>query len=71
MDAIAYKAESAFSGIEVLKIEYGVDDYIFASYVVGEKKTRTRKSKIRHDGKGRAYFIFRGNKQYIDDFVKV
>lgn len=67
--SIAYKSESAFSGIFIFGVEYGIDDYILAAYTYGEKTLPTRKSKIRHDKQGNAYFIFRGTRQYIQEFI--
>lgn len=66
---IAYKSESAFSGIYIFGIEYGIDDYIMAAYTYSGKVLPIRKSKVRHDKHGDAYFIFRGTKQYIQDFI--
>ena len=66
---IAYKSESAFSGIFIFGVEYGIDDYIIAAYAYNGNTLPIRKSKVRHDKQGNAYFIFRGTKQYIQDFI--
>ena len=66
---IACKSESAFSGVYIFGVEYGIDDYIIAAYTYSGKTLPTRKIKIRHDKQGNAYFILRGTKQYIQDFV--
>ena len=66
---IAYKSESAFSGIFIFGVEYGIDDYIIAAYTYSGKILPTRKSKVRHDKQGNTYFIFRGTRQYIQEFI--
>lgn len=66
---IAYKSESAFSGIFIFGVQYGIDDYIIAAYTYNGETLPTRKSKVRHDKQGNAYFIFRGTRQYIQDFI--
>ena len=66
---IAYKPESAFSGIFIFGVQYGIDGYILAAYTYSGKRLPTRKSKVRHDKQGNAYFIFRGTRQYIQDFI--
>lgn len=67
MKPIAYKSESAFTGVAIYSIEYGIEDYVKAAYT----GKNARKCKIRHDRTGNAYFVLNGAKQYIDEFMQV
>ncbi|SFB10059.1 hypothetical protein [Selenomonas ruminantium] len=72
---IAVKADSAFSGFAIHEIIYGIDDKVLFSYqwkgIDGMKSTKKIQSKIRYTAKGKAYFMARKQRQYLDEFMKV
>ena len=72
MDYIASKAESAFSAIVLHSID---DEKVVFSYqwdgVDKLEHTKKRPSKIRYTAKDRAYFIGRGHRQYLDEFMRI
>lgn len=71
-NVIAVKADSAFSGLCIHDIIYDIDDKVLFSYQYdGQEKTRKTTSKIRYTAAGRAYFMGRGSRQYLDEFIKV
>lgn len=66
MNGIAYKSESAFSGIMIFAAD---DESVKASYVVGENKSKARKYKLYYSNKGE-YFIMNRRRQYLNDFLR-
>lgn len=76
--AIAVHAYSAFSGLEILAIEDGIDDYVVVRDWVhrytkeGETKTEEiHKYKLKESTKG-TYFRYRNNlRYYLKDFMRV
>ena len=71
MENIAYKAFSAFDGIIIHGIEYGIEDKIVFSYQVnGETVGRIHKCTIYNNASGAAYFRFRGRREYLRDYMK-
>lgn len=71
--AVAFKADSAFGGIAIYDIEYGIDDYVIWRYEHGESKpNKLRKSKIYYTvSSGRAYFKVNGRREYLDEFMRM
>ena len=71
--AIAAKADSAFSAIVIYDVIDG--EKVVFSYewegLEGLQKTRKTTAKIRYTAKDRAYFIGRGCRQYLDDFMRI
>lgn len=71
-NVIAVKADSAFSGLCIHNIIHDIDDKVLFSYQYdGQEKTKKTTSKIRYTAGGRAYFMGRGSRQYLDEFIKV
>lgn len=74
MDIIASKICNAFTELVIHCIEYGINDTVVFSYqwesTEGTKRTNKRRSKIRYNAQGRAYFIGCGCRQYLDEFIK-
>lgn len=72
MENIAYKAFTAFSGIVIHGVEYGIDDKIIFSYQVnGETVGRIHKCTIYYNNaSGSAYFRFRGRREYLRDYLR-
>lgn len=67
---------TAFSGLKIKDIEYGIEDKIIANFfyysevenkVIEEKE---RKYKIYSTNKG-SYFNYKGNRYYLSDFIRV
>ena len=75
MDIIAAKNDNAFSFLVIHRIEYGIQNKVVFSYqwdgVEGLEHTKKRRSIIRHTTAGRAYFIGRGCRQYLDEFMRI
>ena len=65
---IGVKADSAFSAIVIHNID---DDKVTFSYEWEGNRTKKTVSKIRYTAKDRAYFIGRGCRQYLDEFMRV
>ena len=71
MKNIAYKAFSAFDGIVIHDIEYGIEDRVVYSYQVnGETVGRIHKCTIYSNASGAAYFRFRGRREYLRDYMR-
>lgn len=69
---IAVKATSAFGGIAIYDIEYGIDDYVIWADESGGKAGKMRRSKIYYTTRSdRAYFKNNGRREYLDDFMAV
>lgn len=73
--AIAYKATSAFSGIEILDIEYGINDKVIWCNTVDGKQGKKHSSIIywtSYSGgnRSRAYFKVNGRREYLDDYMR-
>ena len=72
MENIACKSFSAFDGIIVHGIAYGIEDKIIFSYQVnGETVGRVHKCTIYNNASGSAYFRFRGRREYLRDYLKI
>lgn len=68
-----YKAvynDSAFTGIGIIDIEYGVDDVCINEYFSSTERRKAR-NKIYYNKEGRAYIIKYGTKYYLDEFMTV
>jgi len=64
MDAIAVKSFSNTGAIEILNIEYGIDDYVIWRF-----SHERHRSMIHYSN--RPYFIAFGGRQHLDEFIKV
>ena len=66
-----YKAvynDSAFTGIGIIDIEYGIEDVCVNEYFSPTEKRKAR-NKIYHDKEGKAYIKKYGCKYYLDEFI--
>ena len=61
-------AMSAFGGLEILDIEYGINDRVVYRWNFG-KPERVCRAKIRYDGYGLPYFKTKGHKIFMDDVL--
>ena len=71
MENIAYKAFTAFSGIMIHGVEYGIEDKIIFSYQIdGKTVGKIHKCKIYSNASGETYFRFRGRREYLRDYLR-
>ena len=71
MENIAYKAFTAFNGIMIHGIEYGIEDKIVFSYQCdGKTVGRVHKCKVYSNTSGEDYFRFMGRREYLRDYLK-
>ena len=71
MENIAYKSFSAFDGIIIHGIEYGIEDKIVFSYQCdGKTVGKIHKRKVYSNASGETYFHFCGRREYLKDYLK-
>lgn len=61
---------SAFGGVEVKKIEYGIEDYCICVSGCWCGKPSTHNLKIRSTNKGN-YILLNGTRLYFDDCIRM
>lgn len=64
--AIAYKSVINTLGIEIIDIEYGINDNVLIRWTDAPDKIERRR--IHYDG--RPWFTFHGTRYYIDEFIR-
>ena len=64
---IAIYAETNVSGIGIIEIERGSEDYIISEKIPNGRKTR---SKLCYSAEGRPFFRKSGKLYYIDEFTR-
>ena len=64
---IGYCAFSAFHGVLVLDIEYGIEDYVIACFSYDGKRKSIRRHKICTSESNRMFFKKDGRRYYLDD----
>ena len=76
--AIAVYADSAYTGLEILAIEYGIDDYVIVRdwrtvfTQQGKKKVEEIHRYKIYYGNKHTYFNYRNRcRYYLDDFMRV
>lgn len=60
-----------FGGMAVMEIEYGIDDYVYVCDHYGNGYKNLTKNKIKYDTNGNAYFVRKGQKWFLSDFIRV
>ena len=71
MENIAYKAFTAFSGIMIHGVEYGIEDKIVFSYQLdGKTVGKIHKCKVYSNASGETYFHFCGRREYLKDYLR-
>ena len=71
MKNIAYKSFSAFDGIVIHGVEYGIDDKIIFSYQIdGKTVGKIHKCTIYTNASGETYFRFCGRREYLKDYLR-
>lgn len=71
MRPIATYAICNNGGIEIYNIEYGIDDKVYFAWVWNEKRYKKCYAKIRFNQAGKAYFITRKRKIFLDDCIRI
>ena len=69
-DVIGVLPLDAFGGIEVLSINYGIDDTVLFRWNHGSPGKTTR-AKVRSNASGRMFFVSRGIRRFIDEVQHV
>ena len=60
----------ANGGVEIYKIDYGIDDYVYAKSNVLGDRPHFHHVKITYTPSGRAYIRIFGIVMYLDTFIK-
>lgn len=60
---------SGLSGIEIKKIENGIDDYVYCVSGAWSSKKRYHKLKVHYSNKG-AYIVVDGTRYYMSEFLR-
>lgn len=68
---IASKATSAFGGIAIYAVEYGINDAVLVGDELDGVRTTPRLSRIRYNMQGDAYFMHHGRREYLHDYMRV
>lgn len=70
-NVIAYKNLAGDFGMEIVRIEYGIDDHVIWKFSNEKKHHRSVLYYTSRIGNGRAYFKWRGVRYYTDEFIRV
>lgn len=60
-----------WGGLEILDIEYGIDDYVIACFNYGNSRLEIRRHKVMYTPAGRAYIRKHGVRYYYDQMLPV
>jgi len=58
-----------WGGLEILDIEYGIDDYAIACFNWGTGRQQIRRHKIMYTPSGRSYIRKQGTRYYFDQMM--
>lgn len=59
------------SGIAIFDIVHGIDNYVVAALIYGEKQSKMTKNKVYYNQKGESYFIKYRKRYYLNNFMRV
>lgn len=62
---------SGVGGVEVNKIDYGVNDFIYCTAGAWCSKKSYHKLKIKYNSRGDAFVMLHGYKMYLHDFIRM
>ena len=69
---IAAKAFTAFDGIAIHGIEYGIDGYVIFSHgYTGQLDGKPHRGKIYYNASGEPFFMYNRRREYLRDYVRV
>ena len=71
VEAMGVMPLNNFGGIEILDIEYGIDDYAVACFNFGTGRQQIRRHKINFTAHGRSYIRKQGQRYFLDEMEKV
>lgn len=60
-----------FGGMAVMEVIHDIDDYLHVCDHYGDGYKNLTKNKIYYDEKGNSYFIRKGRKWFLSDFMRV
>ena len=60
-----------WGGLEILDIEYGIDDYVIACFNYGNGRLEIRRHKVMYTPAGRVYIRKHGVRYYYDQMLPV
>lgn len=60
-----------WGGLEILAVEYGIDDYVVACFNFGTGRQKIRRHKICYSTSGRDYIRKEGVRYYLDNIMRV
>jgi hypothetical protein len=62
---------SGCGGVEVNKIEYGINDYLYCTAGAWIGRKTYHKLKINYDSRGGAFVMLHGYKMPLNDFIRM
>ena len=62
---------SGMGGVEVNKIEYGINDYMYITAGAWTGKKSYHKLKIQYTAAGHAFVMLHGYKMRLDEFIRM
>lgn len=68
---IASKQTSAFGGIAIYAVEYGIDDAVLVGDEMDGVRSIPRFSRLRYNMQGEAYFMHHGRREYLRDYMRI
>ena len=68
---IAVFPMSNWGGVEILDIEYGIDDYVVCRYNFGETEEKLHRLMIRTSNDGQTFFVLDSRTIYLDECMRV
>ena len=60
-----------WGGLAVMEFEYGIETYVYVTDNYGDGYKNITKNLIRYDARGNSYFIRKGKRLYLNDFMRV
>ena len=64
-------SETAFSGVELGDIEYGINDKIKVRDYYNDKTTKWKNLRINYSKAGKPFIKHRNQRYYLDEFMRV
>lgn len=69
---IAAKAFTAFDGIAIHGIEYGIEDHVIFSHEYnGQRDGKPHRGKIYYNASGEPFFMYNRRREYFKDYIRV
>lgn len=71
IEVIAVKPLNAYFGVGIIEIVYGIDDGVKFTFIDDCGYAKTYNDTIKYDSDNNAYFTFKDEVHYINDFIRV